>query len=585
MKPIFILTMFLWTSSILLAQKNLTFRDSIQYSVLLNDVWGYSAGGNEYALVGLQNGVSIVNVSDPDSIFEAFFISDSTSTWRDLKTWSTYAYVTNETGGGLLIIDLSGLPGSISSSHYTGAGLLDAHNLYIDENGIAYIFGSNVGIGGALFLDLVIPNDPDSIGIYNSAYLHDGFVRGDTLYGAEINDGRFSVIDVSNKSSPTILATQTTPDTLTHNIWPSDDANYVYTTDEKSSAYVVAYDISNLSSITEVDKYQSNPGSGVIPHNVHVLNDYLVTSYYRDGLTIVDADRPHNIVEVGNYDTHPLSGNGFNGDWGVYPFLPSANILVSDRSEGLFVLTPTYVRGCYLEGTVRNSGTNAFVPDVAVSIINSGVNESTDTLGEYKMGYVDSGYYNLSYSLLGFHTKNISNVLLDNGIVTILDILLIPSTVITCNVTAAFTVADTNLCVGDTLVFTNTSTNSINYEWYVDSIFLNQDTNLTIAFNDTGSFACMLIADKGVCQDTAIQTIAVSGADTITWTGTTDSVYNRASNWSGNSVPGRCDVAVISGTNEAVNQPVISSSGLMVKELVIQTDSGAVLQITGSGHI
>ena len=38
------------------------------------------------------------------------------------------------------------------------------------------------------------------------------------------------------------------------------------------------------------------------------------------------------------YDTWPGSSGGFSGAWGVYPYLPSGNILVSDISSGLFIL-------------------------------------------------------------------------------------------------------------------------------------------------------------------------------------------------------------------------------------------------------
>ena len=42
-----------------------------------NDIWGWEDGsGNEYALVGLENGFSCVDVTNPSSPVEEFFISD-----------------------------------------------------------------------------------------------------------------------------------------------------------------------------------------------------------------------------------------------------------------------------------------------------------------------------------------------------------------------------------------------------------------------------------------------------------------------------------------------------------------------------
>ena len=71
------------------------------------------------------------------------FINQQRSTWRDIKTWGDYAYVTSDQGGttdGLLIIDMANLPDSISYRNYNmaipGEGVINTcHNLYIDESG------------------------------------------------------------------------------------------------------------------------------------------------------------------------------------------------------------------------------------------------------------------------------------------------------------------------------------------------------------------------------------------------------------------------------------------------------------------
>ena len=88
----------------------------------------------------------------------------------------------------------------------------------------------------------------------------------------------------------------------------------------------------------------------------------------------MDVTYPYNMIQVGQYDTYTGSGTGFFGDWGVYPFLPSGNLLVTDMSEGLFVLTPTYTRGCYLEGIVTDSVTTASLANAKIEI---SVNRST----------------------------------------------------------------------------------------------------------------------------------------------------------------------------------------------------------------
>lgn len=124
---------------------------------------------------------------------------------------------------------------------------------------------------------------------------------------------------------------------------------------KESNSSLTSYDISNLGNVIELDQIKSNPGTNSIVHNTHITLEYLaVTSWYRDGFTIVDVKRPNNLVKVGSYDTYPTAGgNGFNGAWGVYPFLPSGTIVVSNIEDGLHVLTPTYMRACWLRGILK----------------------------------------------------------------------------------------------------------------------------------------------------------------------------------------------------------------------------------------
>ena len=158
-----------------------------------------------------------------------------------------------------------------------------------------------------------------------------------------ISDGHMSIWDVSDKANPVILGQQVTPGNFSHNLWMSDDGDYIYTTDEITNGFIGEFDISDPTNIVELDRIQSSPGMDVIPHNSHFIDDYIVTSYYRDGVTVHDVANKGNMVEVGNFDTSPsFSGDGFNGCWGVYPWLPSGNIITSDIENGLHILGVTY---------------------------------------------------------------------------------------------------------------------------------------------------------------------------------------------------------------------------------------------------
>mgnify|MGYP000103131603 CR=1 FL=1 len=415
--------------NIINAQKNISFLGNLQYSEKINDIWGYSDNlGNEYALVGSTTGTSIVNVTNPNLPEALFFIPGDTSIWRDLKTYNNFAYVTNEESGGLLIIDLNNLPNNIDFQYWKvdTLGFETAHNIFIDENGIAYLFGSNIKNQGALMLDLNVANkyEPPLIGIYDDRYVHDGFVRDNVMWTAEVFDGDFSVVDITNKQNPIVLARQKTSSSFTHQCWLSDDNNYLITNDERSGAYIDIYDVSDLNNIKLLDKYRSSPDDSLIPHNNFFIgNDYFFTSYYRDGITLVDATKKDNIVEVGNYDTSPFSAaDGFEGCWGVYPYLPSGNILASDREEGLFILKPEFTRACYLEGDIRDTTTNSPLKGIRVEIMGTDYIKESNFDGSYRTGVPDSGVYDIRFSRPFCKTVIVSGVTLLEAQVFDLDI-------------------------------------------------------------------------------------------------------------------------------------------------------------------
>ena len=412
-----------------------------------NDIWGWADSiGNEFALVGLRNGVSCVNVTNPSTPFEEFFIADIYSVWRDIKTYGNYAYVTTESDAGLLIIDLTDMTGATfwhvtdfinpttgSTLHWEAA-----HDLFIDENGIAYIFGASNPAGipapanGAIFLDVATnPTNPTHLGQWNEQYIHDAMVRGDTMYAGCIYAGKVYIVDVSNKANPTVLGSKSTPNTFTHNSWVSDDGDFVFTTDEQSDAYLTVYDISDLNNIQEVDRIQSNPGSNSIPHNTFVDGNFLITSYYRDGTVVHDITHPNYMIEVGNYDSYFGSGNGFDGCWGTYPYLPSGNIISSDinSSSGkgrLLIYGRNFQQACYLKGNIINSITGLAIPNANMEILTTLTTETANLLGHYQSAIVNSGTYQLVFSALGFNSDTIT-ALLSNGQMHVQDAYLHPT--------------------------------------------------------------------------------------------------------------------------------------------------------------
>ncbi|MEE2699912.1 MAG: choice-of-anchor B family protein [Bacteroidota bacterium] len=409
-----------------------------------SDIWGWvDANGNEYALVGLNDGFSVVDVTSGTNPVEMFYIPGLNSTWRDIKTWNNYAYVTTEADAGLLIVDLNDMTGNtywhkrtFTNPSSGSVQFTAAHNIYIDENGIAYIFGASDTASspsnGAIFLDVnANPTDPIYLGEWDDEYIHDGMARGDTMYAGCIYAGELLVVDVSNKSNPQTLGSTPTPNLFTHNAWVSDNGDFVFTTDEQSDAYLAAYDITNINNIQEVDRIQSNPGSGTIPHNTHVDGNFLITSYYRDGTTVHDITYPNNMIEVAYYDSYTGSGSGFDGCWGTYPFLPSGNIISSEINSSsnqvaqLLIFERQFQQACYLDGTVTDANTSNAIASANVEILNTSITTSTNISGSYTSGIANSGTYNILFSKAGYESDTISSIL-SNGNTTTVNAQLIP---------------------------------------------------------------------------------------------------------------------------------------------------------------
>ncbi len=487
------------------SQLNTTLIGQLDLSTLhnteMNDIWGYTDEfNNEYALVGTQDGTSIVDVTDGPNPVEVFWLAGMNSTWRDLKTYNDFAYVTTEAQEGLLIIDMTSLPNAtgITYSYFNGpvgSEWQSAHNLYIDESGFLYIFGANRGNGGVFVYDLnSSATNPLEVSDINDWYVHDGFVQNDTGYFGNIYEGQLSVWDVADKTNPQLISTALTPTTFTHNIW-ANTSGFAFTTDEVAGGFIGAYDLSTPSNPVLIDKIQSSAGDNIIPHNAHVLEDYLITSYYADGVIIHDISRPHNMVEVGQYDTSPIHSEDFVGCWGVYPFFNSGKIIASDIEEGLFVIEASLHKGSYLEGNITEQGTGFNIGNVDVSIDGTTISDNSNIFGEYATGIDFVGSKGVTFFKVLYYPQTISTDF-QEGIVTVQDVILekIPQYSVTIKVYDATTnlpLENANLSLEHTYV-EHTGMTDINGELILDIYY--QDVyqltagkwgNLTACFSDT----------------------------------------------------------------------------------------------------
>jgi choice-of-anchor B domain-containing protein len=346
--------------------------------------WGWTdtLSGREYALLGTRTGTSVVEITHTDSLAERAFVPGPSSQWRELQTWSHYAYVVTEGGGGTQIIDLSYLPDSVhlvqSFLYTSGSNSIDrAHTVQI-RDGVLYLNGCvHYAGGGVILFSLADPEHPAFLSQYTVGhYIHDSFVRHDTMYAAGIYGTGVEIVDVADKAFPQLLYTITYPGSGTHNCATTRDGQYLLTTDEIGTTpkTLKIWDLRNPPSFPKVAEYIGDPTA--IVHNVFVKDTLAVMSYYTAGVKIVNIADPENPVEIGGYDTCPDSiaqGAVYDGAWSVYPFFPSGKIIVGDMASGLFVIdldgAPTGVApagGLPAAFALRQNYPNPFNPSTTI---------------------------------------------------------------------------------------------------------------------------------------------------------------------------------------------------------------------------
>ncbi|MCH7638983.1 MAG: choice-of-anchor B family protein [Bacteroidetes bacterium] len=309
-----------------------------------SDVWGYVAGdGSEYAIMGEIEGVSIVAVPSLEVVARIPGPTErARAYWRDIKTYGEYAYVVSEAYGhseGLQIIDLSGLPARAEEvAVFRGENdeLVSSHNLSIDtETGHAYVLNSNGSV--VHIVSLADPVAPVIVGGLTVGDVHDVYARGDTVYVAEGRQPTFTVWNTADKASPELLARVTIPASgYVHNIWPTDDGRYVFTTEETAYKSVKVWDLIDLDNPTLVGEWL---GVSRLAHNVLVQGDRAVVAHYTSGVYVLDISDVEHLTELAHHDTYARNDDvAMDGNWGATLPSPGGYIYASDQTGQLTVL-------------------------------------------------------------------------------------------------------------------------------------------------------------------------------------------------------------------------------------------------------
>jgi choice-of-anchor B domain-containing protein len=322
-----------------------------------NDVWGYvDSNDREYAIMGSAAYIHFFDVTDPTNLVEIAAIpGGSTTVWRDFKAYGDRIYaVADGSQEGLIIFDASLLPAAPTITYQSTEFFSSCHNIQVDvANGRLYAAGTNTQNNGLIVLDIATnPDQPQLLGSVNltsgsvGGYMHDLYVRDNIAYCSHGNSNSFVIWDFTDAAAPQYIASFVT-NGYNHSNWLSDDGNTVIFAEEVPTGLPLGLlDISDMAndnlSLYQYFKFPllAPEHEGSTPHNPFILGDLAFTSYYEDGVQVFDISDPNNPHTVAYYDTYPNNTqyNGYAGCWGVYPYLPSGNILASDFDGGLFVL-------------------------------------------------------------------------------------------------------------------------------------------------------------------------------------------------------------------------------------------------------
>lgn len=365
----------------------------------LNDIWGWTdpETGKEYALVGMSDRVTFVDISVPGQPVVIGTLPEpvsgaklsaggpsvlhdeedhdeggNKSTWRDLKVYNNHAFIVSDgQPHGLQVFDLTRLRDVqepprvfIEDVHYTG--FANAHNIAVNEaSGYAYVVGSNMAGGGLYILDISDPLNPELAGIHadymvgyeQTGYVHDtqcvNYEGPDTDYaGSEIcfnaSETHLVVADVTDKQAAYTIARRSYAGrSYAHQGWLTEDHKYFLLDDEldernrnhPTKTYI--WDVQDLNDPLLIGTYTAETTS--IDHNQYIKGSYSYQANYTSGLRVLDLTdiADGKLREAAFFDTFPENDQQvFDGAWSNYPFFESGIVIVSDVSGGLFILSP-----------------------------------------------------------------------------------------------------------------------------------------------------------------------------------------------------------------------------------------------------
>ncbi|MEZ5063080.1 MAG: FlgD immunoglobulin-like domain containing protein, partial [bacterium] len=122
-----------------------------------------------------------------------------------------------------------------------------------------------------------------------------------------------------------------------HGGWLTGDGRYFIATDESDAGHLHVFDLTDPAGPRAIAQWENPFDPEASVHNVLIEGDVAYVSWYTSGIFALDVRDPARPQLLAHYDTYPGRGFAFDGVFGIYPYLPSGNILASDMSTGLWI--------------------------------------------------------------------------------------------------------------------------------------------------------------------------------------------------------------------------------------------------------
>lgn len=317
-----------------------------------NDIWGYlSPSGREFTLIGLDNGVDVVDTTDPTNpcILAKMPTRRPVDTWGDIKVHDHTMYHVKDANDFRAFADTEPFPDNIYGIEVYDLLPLDqldcqvenyiplfvfpnyvfrdhgkCHNLVVNtESGLLYSVGTEKCNGGFMILDVHTDRlKPVQVGCADADnYTHDGqclvYDGPDQDYqGHEIcfgfNEDTLTVWDFTDLDDLKIVSRTFYPNqAFSHQGWVNDDLTTVLLDDELDERCN-----KNLSSSRRCNATSTNL-TGVLTTTTKILDiTDLDAPFYKGYFDHEDLSIDHNLYVWGN--TH-RKGWGGNAPMEFYP--------------------------------------------------------------------------------------------------------------------------------------------------------------------------------------------------------------------------------------------------------------------------